>query len=63
MKTFRVSTVTLAYASIEVKAEDSDAALEAASNAPGAAWSTGEVFGEVDLEGECVVVEEVRREL
>lgn len=59
MKAFRVSTVTLVFASTEVQANDAEDALEQAQRVPPSQWDTGGVFGDVDLEGECVEVVEV----
>ncbi len=59
MKTFRVSTITLVHAVTELRAEDAAQALERVKELPKSMWETGELFGEVDLSGECVEVREV----
>lgn len=61
MKTYQVSTVTLAVAVIEIEADSQEEALDKARDASRhpSRWDAREVFGEVDLTGECVEVVEV----
>lgn len=57
MMRYRVSTTALVLVHVVVDARDPEHALEVAAAMPRFAWKVGDLFGDVDLDGELDVAE------